>query len=171
MSTANSGTPDPAQIKEALHRVGVSTTDFTSVWKHPFVWIVLVVFAVIFLLTAVLAGLAIKVTWYDRQNYAGALLSMRILLMADVLLVALVMIPIGVVLAWFGIRGDFNASVEGSDVKAKMTTTTPGVLLFVLGSLLMYGVLSAKIEMSEGTTRVYGTNAPPPDTQREKEKE
>jgi hypothetical protein len=71
-----------------------------------------------------------------------------------------VLIPIGVVLAWFGIRGDVDASVDGSQWKVKLVTASPGVLLFICGTFIIHSAISAKIEVTAG--EFHGVGKPRP---------
>jgi hypothetical protein len=128
-------------------------------WTHPFVLAVLFLFLVLVILTGFNAWSAYRMATRSYVGPAPALMALRIMQVTLGLFTGLVLIPIGVVLAWFGIRGDIDASVDGSELKAKVITTSPGVLLFICGTAIIYAAISAKIEVSDDRFRGYG--APP----------
>jgi hypothetical protein len=122
--------------------------------------LVLVLFIVLVVLTGFIGWSAYRMATERYVGPAPALMSMRIMQVTLGLIAGLVLIPIGVVLAWFGIRGDVDASVDGSEFKAKLVTTSPGVLLFICGTFIIHAAISARIEVSDGAFRASGSAVP-----------
>jgi hypothetical protein len=132
-----------------------------EVWNHPFIIFVIVLFAILVGLTSLIGWSAYRLI-SENTGAGAALMCIRVLQVTVGLIAGLVLIPVGVVLAWYGITGSIDASAEGSEIKGRLVTSSPGVLLFICGTILMHAAISSKIDVSDSQGKFQGWVLPNP---------
>lgn len=130
--------------------------------KDPFIWIMIGLYLVCILgMVITFASILWKVRTDDR---IGEIFLVRMLQITLGMVIGSTMTFLGMLTAWFGLNDEMSGEAEVKDLRLKLAAASPGALLILTGTFLIYVCVSKEVEHTE-TSGTDFIDQPPPITQ------